>query len=86
MRSAVSAMLVMRIVVVAMPSSAATPSACRNTGLRRLIRPSDGSTGFGAAITSAESLMTGSVRATIVVGTGGGAVVVVTCESEGGFV
>ena len=71
MRSAVSAMLVTRMVVVAMPRRAATPSACRSTGSCRSMRPPEGPNGCSVAVTSAsaESLM---ARAAVVAAAGEG--------------
>lgn len=82
MRSAVSAMLVTRMIVVAMPSRAAMPSACRITGSCRSTRPSDGPNGCSVAVTSAESLM--STRTAVVAGAGAvGGALVVRCGAGG---
>lgn len=84
MRSAVSAMLVMRIVVVATPINAATPSACMNTGSRRSIMASEGPNGSGETVAIAEPFVSANVRVgVVIVPSAGGGARVVTRTPEG---
>lgn len=83
MRSAVSAMLVIRIVVVATPINAATPSACMNTGSRRSIMASEGPNGSGETVAIAEPFVSANVRVGIVIVPSARGARVVTRTPEG---